>query len=103
MLLLLRKRFRNLSVSRKMVRGISYTITDVAKKAGVSIATVSRILNNQPGYSKKTKERVLQVIQELGYEPNAVARGLINKKTESIGVLFPSISSFLFFEIPRWN
>ena len=77
---------------------MSYTITDVAKKAGVSIATVSRILNNQPGYSKKTKERVLQVIQELGYEPNAVARGLINKKTESIGVLFPSISSFLTSE-----
>ncbi|WP_409275060.1 LacI family DNA-binding transcriptional regulator [Neobacillus sp. SCS-31] len=67
------------------------TIKDVAKKANVSIATVSRILNGQPGYSEKTKQKVLQVIEELGYQPNAVARGLINKKTHTIGVLFPSL------------
>lgn len=70
-----------------------YTIKDVAKKANVSIATVSRILNNQPGYSEKTKVKVLQAIQELGYQPNAVARGLINKRTHTIGILFPSLSS----------
>ncbi|OCA85893.1 LacI family transcriptional regulator [Bacillus sp. FJAT-27225] len=67
------------------------TIKDVAKMANVSIATVSRILNGQPGYSAKTKQKVLQVIEELGYQPNAVARGLINKKTHTIGVLFPSL------------
>ncbi|MEK3889781.1 LacI family DNA-binding transcriptional regulator [Bacillus sp. FSL K6-3431] len=77
---------------------MSNTITDVAKKANVSIATVSRILNNQKGYSEKTKKKVLQVIEELGYEPNAIARGLINKKTETIGVLFPSLSSLLTSE-----
>ncbi|RBW69829.1 LacI family DNA-binding transcriptional regulator [Bacillus taeanensis] len=69
------------------------TIKDVAKKANVSIATVSRILNKQPGYSVKTKERVLEAIKELGYQPNAVARGLINKRTQTIGVLFPDVSS----------
>ncbi len=70
-----------------------YTIKDVAKLAHVSTATVSRILNNQPGYSEKTKAKVLQVIEELGYEPNAIARGLVKKRTHTIGVLFPSVSS----------
>nr|WP_059173315.1 LacI family DNA-binding transcriptional regulator [Bacillus sp. FJAT-27445] len=74
------------------------TIKDVAKKANVSIATVSRILNGQPGYSVKTKQKVLQVIDELGYQPNAVARGLINKKTHTIGVLFPSLWGSLVTE-----
>jgi len=78
---------------------MTYTIKDVAKKANVSIATVSRILNNQPGYSEKTKVKVLQVIEELGYQPNAVARGLINKRTHTIGVLFPSLSGFFSSEL----
>jgi LacI family transcriptional regulator len=71
------------------------TIKDVAKKANVSIATVSRILNGQTGYSEKTKKKVLQVIEELGYHPNAVARGLINKKTHTIGILFPHLTGSL--------
>ncbi|MCA0174011.1 LacI family DNA-binding transcriptional regulator [Bacillus sp. RAR_GA_16] len=77
------------------------TIKDVAKKANVSIATVSRILNDLPGYSPKTKKKVLDAIEELGYQPNAVARGLINKKTQTIGVLFPDVSSMLSSEILR--
>jgi len=72
---------------------MTYTIKDVAKRANVSIATVSRILNNQPGYSEKTKAKVLEIINELGYQPNAVARGLINRRTHTIGILFPSLSS----------
>ncbi|MFD0048023.1 LacI family DNA-binding transcriptional regulator [Actinomycetes bacterium NPDC127524] len=67
------------------------TIKHVAKKANVSTATVSRILNNKPGFSLKTKERVLEVIEELGYQPNAIARGLINGKTETIGVMMPRL------------
>lgn len=77
---------------------MSSTIKDVAEKANVSIATVSRILNNLPGYSEKTKAKVLSAIKELGYQPNAVARGLINKKTQTIGVLFPDVSSSLSSE-----
>ncbi|HET7657658.1 MAG TPA: LacI family DNA-binding transcriptional regulator [Bacillales bacterium] len=75
------------------------TIKDVAKKANVSTATVSRILNDLPGYTEETKEKVLRTIDELGYHPNAVARGLIKKKTQTIGVLFPDVSSSFSSEI----
>ncbi|GAA0342825.1 catabolite control protein A [Oceanobacillus oncorhynchi subsp. oncorhynchi] len=74
---------------------MTITIKDVAKKANVSIATVSRILNNKPGYTKETESKVLKVIEELGYHPNGLARGLINKRTHTIGVLVPKISSML--------
>ncbi|WP_026907172.1 LacI family DNA-binding transcriptional regulator [Paucisalibacillus globulus] len=80
---------------------MSFTIKDVAKKANVSIATVSRIINNKPGYSKETEEKVLQVIEELGYHPNSIARGLINKRTHTIGVLVPKLSSMIITEFIR--
>ncbi|MFC0189293.1 LacI family DNA-binding transcriptional regulator [Fictibacillus aquaticus] len=75
------------------------TIKDVAKKANVSTATVSRILNGLPGYSEETKKKVTEAIAELGYQPNAVARGLINKRTQTIGVLFPDVSGMLSSEV----
>lgn len=76
-----------------------YTIKDVAKKANVSTATVSRVLNEQGGYSEKTRQKVLAVIQELGYQPNALARGLINKRTETIAILFPEVSNMFSAKI----
>jgi len=51
------------------------TIKNVAKRANVSIATVSRIINGQAGYTEKTMKRVLKAIEELGYTRNALARG----------------------------
>ncbi|MEC0227579.1 LacI family DNA-binding transcriptional regulator [Paenibacillus alba] len=69
------------------------TIKDVAKAADVSVATVSRVLHNLTGYSDKTKQKVMQAVEELGYQPNAIARGLVNKRTQTIGVLFPHVSS----------
>lgn len=79
---------------------MTVTIKDVAKHANVSIATVSRILNNTSvGYSEETKKMVMKAIQDLNYKPNAIARGLINKKTQSIGVLFPDVSSMLTSEV----
>ncbi|WP_261130751.1 LacI family DNA-binding transcriptional regulator [Bacillus sp. Marseille-Q3570] len=75
------------------------TIKDVARKANVSTATVSRILNNQTGYSEQTRETVMKVIEELSYKPNAVARSLISRNTQTIGVLFPNVSSMLSSEI----
>ncbi|MFC7373125.1 LacI family DNA-binding transcriptional regulator [Fictibacillus iocasae] len=75
------------------------TIKDVAKKANVSIATVSRILNGLPGYSEDTKKKVTAAIADLGYQPNAVARGLINRRTQTIGVLFPNVSGMLSSEV----
>jgi LacI family transcriptional regulator len=80
---------------------MSYTIKDVARKANVSIATVSRVLNDQGGYSPKTKEKVLSAIKELGYQPNALARGLINKRTKTIGILFPEVSNMFSAKIFR--
>ncbi len=71
------------------------TISDVAKQSGVSTATVSRIINGQSGYTAKTRQKVLEIIQEMGYKPNAIARGLVNKRTNTIGVLLPSLSSRL--------
>jgi LacI family transcriptional regulator len=68
------------------------TIKDVAKHANVSIATVSRIVNGLSGYSEETKKKVQESIEALGYQPNAIARGLINKRTQTIGVLFPEVS-----------
>ncbi|MBF9018000.1 MULTISPECIES: LacI family DNA-binding transcriptional regulator [unclassified Oceanispirochaeta] len=68
-------------------------ISDVAKKAGVSTATVSRIINNLSGFSDATKIKVQKAIDELGYKPNAVARGLASSKTATIGVLLPILSS----------
>lgn len=64
------------------------TIYDIAKKAGVSAATVSKVLNNQPDVGKKTREKVLQISEELGYQPNATARGLATRKSNTIGVFF---------------
>ncbi len=75
------------------------TIEDVAKRANTSIATVSRVLNKKTGYSEKTKLKVQEAIEELGYESNAIARSLKNKETNTIGVLVPNVSSMLSNEI----
>lgn len=62
-------------------------IYDVSKKAGVSIATVSRVLNGNQNVSDKTKEKVLSVMEELGYTPNVFARGLGLNTMHTIGIL----------------
>ena len=72
------------------------TIGDVAREAGVSIATVSRVLNNNYPVHKDTRTRVEQAIQKLRFTPNALARGLISKQTNTIGVLVPSITNMFF-------
>jgi LacI family transcriptional regulator len=69
------------------------TIKNVAEKAKVSTATVSRIINGQDGYSEKTMKRVLKAIEELGYTRNALARGLVSSKSNTIAVLLPSVTS----------
>jgi len=62
-------------------------IYEIAEKAGVSIATVSRVINNNPGVRKETREKVERVLREMNYTPNAIARSLAVKKTKTIGVL----------------
>lgn len=68
---------------------MSHTIKDAAKYAKVSIATVSRVLNGQSSYSKATEEEALLAIKDLGYQPNAFARSLISKKSNTVGFCFP--------------
>lgn len=63
------------------------TIKDVAKRAGVSPSTVSRVIADHPRISPETKERVRSIMAELGYYPNAIARSLVNQTSNSIGVI----------------
>jgi LacI family transcriptional regulator len=75
---------------------MNITIKDVAKLANVSIATVSRVLNQSKPVSSEVREKVLQAIEELGFNPNPVARSLVMKESLLIGVLIPDISNVFF-------
>lgn len=77
------------------------TIKDVANKAGVSTATVSRVLNGNYPVSEQAKEKVLEAIQQLKYHPNAVARSLKQNRTYLIGILVPDISNPYFMDLAR--
>lgn len=79
----------------------SVTIKDVAKEAKVSIATVSRILNGKEGVSPVLIKRVNQAINDLGYQPNAVARALKVSKSKSIGLVIPDIENPFFPALVR--
>lgn len=68
------------------------TIYDVALRAKVSLATVSRAINNPEKVKPDTRERVLRVIEELGYKPNAFARGLASRKSTTVAVIVPDMS-----------
>ena len=76
-------------------------IKDVAKKAGVSTATVSRVLRDFPGVRDKTRKRVLKAVSELNYEINAVARNLRQKKTNSIGIIVGNVLSQFYSVIAK--
>ncbi|MBJ6363262.1 catabolite control protein A [Paenibacillus sp. GCM10012307] len=80
---------------------MTVTIYDVAREAGVSMATVSRVVNNNPNVKPQTRKKVFEAIERLGYRPNAVARGLASKKTTTVGVVIPDISNSIFAEVAR--
>ena len=71
-------------------------IKDVAKHASVSVATVSRVINNKGYVNEHTKELVLQAIAELNYVPNEIARSLYRKSSKIIGVIIPDLSNEFF-------
>ncbi len=77
------------------------TIYDVAKKAGVSIATVSRVLNKKDNVSEETKQRVMDAIEELNYVPNMIASALMTKKMSTLSLLIPDVINPFFSEIAR--
>lgn len=72
------------------------TINDVAKYAGVSITTVSRVLNNNYPVKKETREKIEKAIEVLNYKPNIAARSLITKRTTNIAVLVPGLTNLFF-------
>ncbi len=81
-------------------RGLS-TISDVARRAGVSIATVSRVLNGTTPVIDETAERVRRAIEELQYKPRAAARILASRRTDTLGLLLPEIGGAFFSPLLR--
>lgn len=77
------------------------TIKDVAKKAGVSISTVSRVINNSKPVSSEIKQKVLDAVNELGYKPNEIARTLVTKKSFLIGVIVTDIGDTYIAQLVR--
>jgi LacI family transcriptional regulator len=78
---------------------MNITIKDVAKIANVSYATVSRALNGHNDVSEKTKRRVIDICEQIGYSPNAIARGLVKNSTDTIGLLIPDITNPFFSDV----
>lgn len=77
------------------------TIYDVAREAGVSMATVSRVVNGNKNVKENTRKKVLEVIDRLDYRPNAVARGLASKRTTTVGVVIPDITNTYFATLAK--
>jgi LacI family transcriptional regulator len=77
------------------------TISDVARLVGVSITTVSRVMNRNYPVREETREKVEKAIEELGFKPNLLARGLIHNKTQTIGIITPSIENLFFSEVVK--
>jgi LacI family transcriptional regulator len=75
------------------------TLHDVARVVGVSARTVSRVVNEQGGCSSETRDRVLAAVASLGYRPNMLARGLITRRTGSIGVVGTEMADPFFTEL----
>ena len=77
------------------------TIRDVAKAAGASVATISAMLNNSDYVSAEMRARIAGAIEELGYRPNDLARGLRLQKTHSIAIVVPDLSNNFYIELVR--
>jgi len=78
---------------------LSATIYDIAKEAGVSIATVSRVFNKSEAVSKQTRNKVLKIAENKGYHPKAFAQGLARKNSKLIMAIVPIISNYFFMEV----
>ncbi|MBJ6359997.1 LacI family DNA-binding transcriptional regulator [Paenibacillus sp. GCM10012307] len=82
------------------------TISEIARKSGVSVSTVSRVLNNSPSVSPEKREKIQQIIAEHNYTPSVFARGMVNHTSQNIGVILPDITNpyfaSLFMEVQRF-
>jgi LacI family transcriptional regulator len=77
------------------------TIADVAREAGVSSMTVSRVINNKGEVSEPTRQRVLSVIKRLDYRPSGIARGLATRRTGTLGLVIPDVANPFFADVVR--
>ncbi|KAE9876631.1 LacI family DNA-binding transcriptional regulator, partial [Escherichia coli] len=75
------------------------SIKDIAKLSGVSVATVSRVINDNGRFSEETREKVLAVIKENNYQMNFSAKSLRMNKSFSVGILVPDISNYFFSSV----
>lgn len=75
------------------------TIYDIADEAGVSIATVSRVFNDNPRVSETTRASVLKIADRLGYQPHVSARSLARRQTETVSAIIPMLSNYFYAEI----
>lgn len=80
---------------------MAVTVKDVARKAGVSASTVSRVVNGNSRISAKTRDKVLVCMKELGYEVNNIARSLKTNKTLTVGFISPELSNDVFMSIAK--
>jgi LacI family transcriptional regulator len=80
---------------------VAVTIRDVARAAGVSVATVSRVFNNSGPVHEETRARIREVARELRYTPNSAARSLITARSNTLGVLLPDLYGEFFSEVIR--
>jgi LacI family transcriptional regulator len=77
----------------------SVSIKEISELTGVSIATVSRVINNTGRFSEKTRKRVLSIVQKHGYVPNAMAQWLRTNRTRNIGIIVPDITNEFFAKL----
>lgn len=80
---------------------MAVTIKDIAEKVGVSVTTISRVLNNRGYLSDDLKKRVQAAMEEMNYQPNEIARSLSRKKTNIIGLIIPDVSHPFFAELTK--
>lgn len=80
---------------------MNVTLKDIANRANVSIKTVSRVINEEPMVSVNTRQKVKEIIEELGYQPNLIARSLKKRKSNTIGFIIPDIGNPAFTEMVK--
>lgn len=87
--------------SRPQLAALGVTIYDIAKEANVSIATVSRVFNNNPRVSPATRERVLKIASGLNYQPHVSAQSLARQNSHLISAVIPVVANYFYMEIIR--
>jgi len=75
------------------------TLKDVAERAGVTVTTISRMLNNRVQVSQKTRDKIIRAMEELDYQPNELARSLSKKNSQMIGLIVASASNYFFAKV----